>query len=82
MAYRWGSNGNNDRRYFLGLQYQMVFKDGNQSQMVTSAMELKDACFLEEKLLQTYGIKKQRHYFADKDLYIHSSGFPVVMYGP
>ena len=52
----------------------MVFKDGYQSQ-ITSAVELKDACFLEEKLLQTSGIKKQRHYFADKDLYIQSSGF-------
>ena len=53
MAYRWGNNGNSDRLYFLGLQYQMLFKDGDKSQMVTSAMELKDACFLEEKLWQT-----------------------------
>ena len=26
-------------------------------------------------------IKKQRHYFANKDLYSQSYGFPVVMYG-
>ena len=39
-------------------QWQTLFSwatvsDGDQSQMVTSAMELKDACFLQEKLLQT-----------------------------
>ena len=26
-------------------------------------------------------IKKQRHYFADKSLYIKAMAFPVVMYG-
>ena len=35
--------------------------------MVTEAMKLKDACFLEEKLDQPrQHIKKQRHYFANK----------------
>ena len=44
-------------------------------QMVTAAMKLKDACFLEEKMLAPWKksydqpiqfIKKQRHYFANK----------------
>ena len=37
----WGNSGNSDWLYFLGLQ---------NLQMVTAAMKLKDACFLEEKL--------------------------------
>ena len=55
----WGNSGNSDRLYFLGLQ--------NHCRWVTAAMILKDACSLEEKLWPT--IKKQRHYFANKDLY-------------
>ena len=36
--------------------------------MVTTAMKLKDACFLEESYDQTrQHIKKQRYYFANKD---------------
>ena len=42
MANRWGNNGNSERLNFHGLQ--------NHLQMVTVAMKLKDACFLEEKL--------------------------------
>jgi len=38
MANRWGNGGNSDKLYFFDLQ------------MVTAAMKLKDACFLEEKL--------------------------------
>ena len=38
---RWGNSGSSVRLYFLGLQ---------NLQMVTAAMKLKDACFLEEKL--------------------------------
>ena len=45
-------------------------------QMVTSAMKLKDACSLEEKLWPTrQHIKKQRHYFADKGPSSQSYGF-------
>ena len=45
-------------------------------QMVTAAMKLKDSCSLEEKLWQTRQcIKKQRHYFADKDPSSQSYGF-------
>ena len=46
-------------------------------QMVTAAMKLKDACFLEESYDQPrQHIKKQRHYFADKGPYRQSYGFP------
>ena len=41
--------------------------------MVTVALKLKDACFLEGKLWQH--IKKQGHHFADKGLYSQSYGF-------
>ena len=45
--------------------------------MVTTAMKLKDACSLEEKLrpIETTYIKKQRHSFADKGLSSQSYGF-------
>ena len=39
MANRWGSNGNSDRLYILGLQKSL--------QIVTTAMKLKDTCSLE-----------------------------------
>ena len=43
--------------------------------MVTTAMKLKDACSLEEKLYKPRQyIKKQRHYFADKCPYSQSYG--------
>ena len=41
-----GESGNSARFYFWGLQNFSL-------QMVTAAMKLKDACFLEEKLLPT-----------------------------
>ena len=44
-------------------------------QLVTAAMKLKDTCSLEEMLWPTYHIKKQRHYFARKDLSSQSYGF-------
>ena len=42
MGNRWGNSGNNGRLYFWGAP--------NSLQMVTAAMKLKDAYFLEEKL--------------------------------
>ena len=41
MANRWGNNGNSDRLFSWTL---------NSLQMVTAAMNLKDACSLEENL--------------------------------
>ena len=43
MANRWGSNGNDDRLYFLGAPKSL--------QMVTAAMKLKDAYSLERKVM-------------------------------
>ena len=44
--------------------------------MGTEAMKLKDVCSLEEKLCKfRQYIKKQRHYFANKDPYSQSYGF-------
>ena len=50
--------------------------------MVIAAMELKNACSLEENCDQPRQlIKKQRHYFANKGPSSQGYGFPVVMYG-
>ena len=69
MANRWGNNGNSDRLYFLRLQKSL--------QIMTAAMKLKDACFLEENYDQPrQHIKKQRRYFTDKGPSTQSYGFP------
>ena len=44
-------------------------------QMVTAAMKLKDACFLEEKLWPRQHIKRQIHSFVNKVLSSQSYGF-------
>ena len=50
-------------------------------QMVTTAMQLKDTCFLEEKLWPPrQHFKKQRHYFANKGPSSQSLIVPVVTY--
>ena len=51
--------------------------------MVTAAMKLKDACFLEEIYDQPrQNIEKQRHYFVKKNVHlVKAMVFPVVMYG-
>ena len=62
MANRWGNNGNSGAPKSL--------------QIVTAAMKLKDACFLEESYDKPrQHIKKQRHYFANKGPYSQSYGF-------
>ena len=72
MAKRWGTSGNSDRLYFLGLQ-----KDCRWLQ-VTTAMKLKDTCSLEESYDKPrQHIKKQRYYFANKDLSTQSYGFSL-----
>ena len=50
--------------------------------MVTVAMRLKDACSCKKSYDQArQHIKKQRHYFADKDPLVKAMVFPVVKYG-
>ena len=50
--------------------------------MVTEAIQLKDACSMEENYDKSrQHIKKHRHYLADKGTYSHAMVFPVVMYG-
>ena len=51
--------------------------------MVAEAMKLKDACSFSRKSCDQprEHIKKQQHYFTNKDLSSQSYGFPVVMYG-
>ena len=57
-------------------QWQTLFSWAPKSlQMVTSAMKLKDACFLESYDKPRQYIKKQRHSFADKSPYSQSYGF-------
>ena len=58
-------------------QWKTLFSWAPKSlQMGTAAMKLKDTCSLEEKLCKSrQHIKKQRHYFANKDPYSQSYGF-------
>ena len=50
--------------------------------MVTAAMKLKDAYYLEGSYDQPrQHTKKQKHYFANKDCLVKALVFPVVMYG-
>ena len=68
MANKWGNNGNSDRLYFGGASKSL--------QMVTAAMKLKHACFLEENYDHSkQHIKKQRRYFANKGLSSQGYGF-------
>ena len=67
MANRWGNNGNSER-LFLGAPKSL--------QMVTAAMNLKDACSLEENCDKPrQHIKKQRHYIANIGPSSQSYGF-------
>ena len=62
---------------------QTLFSWGPKSlQLVTAAMKLKDACFLEESYDQPrQHTKKQRHHFVDKFCLVKAMVFPVVRYG-
>ena len=64
-------------------QWQTLFSWAPKSlQMMTTAMKLKDACSLKKSYDKPrQHIKKQRHYFADKDLYSQSYGFSSRHYG-
>ena len=66
MANRWGNNGNSDR----------LFSWAPKSlQMVTAAMKLKDAPWKKSYDQPRQHIKKQRHYFANKDRSSQRYGF-------
>ena len=58
-------------------QWQTLFSWAPKSLwMLTAAMKLKDACFLEENYDKPrQRIKKQRHHLADKGPYCQSCGF-------
>ena len=52
------------------------FLGSKSTEDVTTAMKLKFACSLDEKLVHPrLHIKQQRHYFAKKDSYSQSNGF-------
>ena len=75
MANRWGNNGNSDRLYFGGAPKSL--------QMVTAAMKLKDASFLEEKVMTNLDsiLKSRDISLPTKVLLVKAMVFPVVMYG-
>ena len=57
---------------FLGLKITVI---------ITAVMKLKDACSWKKSYdKHRQHIKKQRHYFANKDLHSQAMIFPVVMY--
>ena len=64
-------------------QRQILFSWAPKSlQMVTAAMNLKDACFLKESYDKPrQHIKMQRHSFANKDPYSQAMVFLVLIYG-
>ena len=68
MANRWGQNGNSDKLYFLGLQNHCRWWLQPWNDKILAPWK------------KSYDhprqhFKKQRHYFADKGLYIQSYGF-------
>ena len=71
MANRWGNN-RNDERLLLGAP--------KSQQMVTTAMKLKDACSLQEKLWPTI-LKSRDITLPTKVHLVKALVFPVVMYG-
>ena len=76
MANRWGNNENSNTLYFLRAPKSL--------QMVTAAMKLKDAYFLEEKLcmINLDSILKSIDItLLTKVRLVKAMDFPVVMYG-
>ena len=67
MANRWGNDGSVTDFIFLGSKI---------TQVVTAAVQLKDACSLEESYDKArHHIKKKRHSFADKGPSSQGYGF-------
>ena len=63
-------------------QWQTLFSWAPKSlQMVTAAMKLKDACFLEEKLWKTYTSYYKAETLLTKARLVKTMAFPVVIYG-
>ena len=64
-------------------QWQNLFLWATKSlRIVTAAMKLKDACYLEEKYIKPkQHIIKQRYYFSTKVCLVKGLVFPVVIYG-
>ena len=74
MANSWGNNGVSERLYLFGLQ---------DAADVDCRHEFKRHVLLGRKAMINLDkhIKKQRHYFANKDPSSQSYGFTIVMYG-
>ena len=74
----WQIDGENVEK-----QWQILFSWAPKSlQTVTAAMKLKDTCSWKKSYDQPrQHIKKQRHYFADKDPLVKAMVFSVVIYG-
>ena len=68
MTKRWENSGNSDRLHFGGAPKSL--------QMVTVAMKLKDACSLEDSILERRDIT-----LPTKVCLVKAMVFPVVMYG-
>ena len=75
MANGWGNNGNSDRLYFLGAPKSL--------QMVTVAMQLKDACSLGKKAMTNLDniLKSRDITVLTKVHLVRAIVFPVVMCG-
>ena len=74
MANKRGKSGNNDRFYFGGTPKSLW--------MVTAAMKLKDACYLERKAMTNLNsiLKKTDIILPAKVHMVKVMIFPVVMY--
>ena len=75
MANKWIKSRNSHRLYFGGPQKSL--------QIVTAAMKLKDACFLEEKLMTNLDsiLNSRGIPLPAKVHLVKAMVFPVVMYG-
>ena len=78
---RWGDNGNNDRLYLF--VYLFIYLAPKSVQMVTAAMNLKDACSLGKKAMTSLDsiLKSRDITLLTKVHLVKATVFPVVMYG-
>ena len=74
MTNRWGKNGNSDKSLLSWAPKSL--------QMVTAAMKLKDACSLEEAMINLDSTFKSRDITLPTKVHlVKAMVFPVVMYG-